>query len=258
MGLSALEQMTVEEAIADQPATAVWIRSILRRIEGVWPIPEGAKVLDIGAAQGRALVVLVEEGYDAYGVEPWDQARETAAVMAEEFGVSFDLRAGAAEEIPFPDAHFDVVLATAVMEHVTDLEQSLAEISRVLKPGGVFWFSSASAMCPIQNEITSFPGFGLYPDFLKKRIMLWAKDEKPELVGHTDAPAMHWFTNRRARQHLDAAGFHQVMTRWELRREEEYSDRLKGVMGLIQGSKTLQRLADIVVPGCSYAAVKRG
>ncbi|HIN93775.1 MAG TPA: class I SAM-dependent methyltransferase [Alphaproteobacteria bacterium] len=129
-----------------------------------------------------------------------------AGKLAARFGVSFDIRGGVAEDIPFPDDHFDVVIATSVMEHVTDLEQSLSEVHRVLKPGGIFWFNSASAMRPAQDEIRGFPLFGWYPDIVKKRIMMWVKDHRPHLVGHTAVPALHWWTNRRARNCLRDGG----------------------------------------------------
>jgi len=41
--------------------------------------------------------------------------------------------------IPFPDGHFDAVVSQEVLEHVEDIEYSLVEIARVLKPGGLFY-----------------------------------------------------------------------------------------------------------------------
>jgi SAM-dependent methyltransferase len=45
---------------------------------------------------------------------------------------------GVGEAIPYPDAHFDVVLADNVLEHLTKPSEVFAEVWRVLKPGGVF------------------------------------------------------------------------------------------------------------------------
>jgi SAM-dependent methyltransferase len=47
-----------------------------------------------------------------------------------------ELKPGDANKIPYPDASFDVVTATQVLEYVQDLPRALAEIRRVLRPGG--------------------------------------------------------------------------------------------------------------------------
>lgn len=256
MTCGAAEQLSVEEAIELLPESAAWIRAILARIHRVTPIPQGGRVLEIGACQGRGLVELGRLGYEAYGLEPWDEAREIAGKVAALLGVSIDIRGGAAESIPFPTAHFDIVVATSVMEHVTDLELCLSEVHRVLKPGGTFWFNSASSMCPAQGEIRGFPLFGWYPDIVKKWVMMWVKDHRPHLVGHTAAPALHWWTNRKARILLRRAGFTRSWTRWDLRLPEESSAKASRVIDVVKRSRTLQRLADTVVAGCSYAAQK--
>lgn len=164
MTMHAAEQMSIQETITRLPKSRKWIRSIVARIRCIGRADPGDRVLELGAAQGRGLVELKNQGFEAYGVEPWEIARETAAELAKQLNVSLDIRSGSAEDIPFTDNYFDIVIATSVMEHVTDLEKSLREVFRVLKPGGVFWFNSASAMCPVQAEICGFPLFGWYPD----------------------------------------------------------------------------------------------
>src|SRR6185312_16397985 len=57
-------------------------------------------------------------------------------------GLTIDYRSGIGEAIPFSDASFPVVLCCDVLEHVADLEQVIAEISRVLTPGGVFLYDT--------------------------------------------------------------------------------------------------------------------
>lgn len=252
----AAEQLSVEETLERLPESVEWVHTILKRIHRISPIPTGAKVLEIGACQGRGLVALSYKGYAAYGIEPCAEARIIAAQLLIRLGVLFDIRDGVAEKIPFPNDYFDVIIATSVMEHVTDLEQSLREIHRVLKPKGIFWFNSASAMCPVQDEIREFPLFGWYPDSIKKRLMLWAKSHYPELIGHTKVPALHWWTNRIARHRLRKAGFIRSWTRWDLRLPHESPPFIKSTIAIISHSRTLQRLADTFIAGCSYAAQK--
>jgi SAM-dependent methyltransferase len=70
------------------------------------------------------------------GVDPtWAQV----AVAAERGGGASYSRAGAAA-LPFADASFDVVVACLVFEHIQDVDAAIAEVARVLEPGGRFLF----------------------------------------------------------------------------------------------------------------------
>jgi 2-polyprenyl-6-hydroxyphenyl methylase/3-demethylubiquinone-9 3-methyltransferase len=195
-------------------------------------------------------------GFTARGVEPVTGARETAARLAQHFGATLEIIEGTAEHLPFADATFHVVLANSVLEHVEDLEQALAEAFRVLKPGGVFWFSSTSALCPRQHEIRGFPLFGWYPLALKRRLMYWAKRHRPGLIGHTQTPAIHWFTPWMARRLLRKAGFTQVYDRWDLRRRVVPTGWRRWLFAIITANVATKCLADVIVEGSAYAAVK--
>lgn len=253
----AAESLSLEQARERMPNTEAWIKAIMLRLDPYLPDHRPLRVLDVGSAQGRALIVLTRLGHEAYGVEPWEPAREVARELAESEGVDITFRAGMAEDIPFEDNSFDVVIATGVMEHVMDLRQSLNEIYRVLRPGGLFWFNSASSMCPLQGEIDGFPFFGWYPDPLKVKIMNWVKVHRPKLVGYTDTPAIHWWTPWKANRLLREAGFEKVWDRWELRRSSESSSQVEAwAVELAQRYRLVRFAGDIVAPGCSYAARK--
>jgi SAM-dependent methyltransferase len=187
----ATEKRNLDEVLAFLPDKVRHIADIMARLKTTAAIPAGAKVLDVGAAAGASVAALGQLGYCARGVEPSEYARANVAQLASRLAVTLDVLPGTAENLPFADAEFDVVLANSVLEHVVDLDRALTEAFRVLKPGGVFWFATASAMCPRQKEIRKFPLFGWYPDRLKRRIMEWAKSRKPHLVGFTDHPLVH-------------------------------------------------------------------
>jgi len=108
----------------------------------------------------------------------------------------------------------------------------------------------------MQAEIRGFPGFGWYPDGLKRRIMYWAQEHRPELIGHTGAPAIHWFTPPKAYRMLRGVGFGKIYDRWDLRGADEGGRAYQIVLRLIRSSPATKLLADIALPACSYAAVK--
>jgi SAM-dependent methyltransferase len=96
------------------------------------------RVLDVGCGEGQ--IARLAAGIDGVaavvGVDPtWNQL--TAAVAR---GGSVRYTRGAATGLPFVDGSFDAVVACLVFEHVTDVDAAIAEVARVLEPGGRFCF----------------------------------------------------------------------------------------------------------------------
>ena len=107
----------------------------------------GLKVLDVGCGRGEILRHCARLGADAFGIDYAPVAIEMSArlVAAERDGQQaapgkIGVSQADAKRLPFPTAYFDRVLMFDVVEHLFpwELDQSLAEIRRVLKPGGAF------------------------------------------------------------------------------------------------------------------------
>ena len=94
------------------------------------------RVLDVGCGDSQVSRLASRLGCDTVvGVDPtWNQVK----VAAQRGGASF-ARAGAAR-LPFADASFDAVVACLVFEHIRDVDDAIAEVARVLTPGGRFCF----------------------------------------------------------------------------------------------------------------------
>jgi SAM-dependent methyltransferase len=128
----------------------------------------GAAILDFGCGAGELVETARAAGLDMRGCDVYYAGSDTRA-QAEQRGLLgtcvIESRAGS---IPFADASFDLVVNNQVMEHVEDLEGTLAEIHRVLRPQGTL--------------LSLFPSRDVWRE------------------GHIGIPFSHWFAkNSRAR-----------------------------------------------------------
>jgi SAM-dependent methyltransferase len=87
-------------------------------------------VLDFGCGAGSLVRGLESLGYDSYGCDMKGVASGSAAGRIREIDTS------SGYSLPFPDASFDVVVSTSVLEHAQNKRDCFDEIHRVLKPGG--------------------------------------------------------------------------------------------------------------------------
>jgi len=255
----ATEKRTLEEAQAMMPLHKSFADNLMARlnsIRGKRFEPATTKILEIGSAQGGLLMQLTISGYHAVGVEPWKEARINADNISKLMNIPIKTFDGVSESLPFSSEEFDIVIANSVIEHVIDVDATFSEVNRVLKKDGVFWFSAASSMCPFQEEIRGFPLFGWYPDSIKKQIMSYVKNNCPQLIGYTEAPAINWFTPWMAKRMLYSAGFTRVYDRYDLRLESEGGMLYKVIINLLKRSKIARLTADIFYGSCSYAAIK--
>ena len=95
-------------------------------------------ILDVGCGPGYVSAAATERGALPTGL---DFAAEMIAVAKKMFpGIEF--REGDAQDLPFPDATFDRVVANFALLHLANPKRAMSEAARVLKPGGRFAFTT--------------------------------------------------------------------------------------------------------------------
>ena len=99
------------------------------------------KALDVATGTGNTAFALAEAGADVTGLDLSAGMLTQARRRAEEEDVSIRFVEGSAENLPFDDASFDLVTARHAPHHFRDVPRFLAEVHRVLRPGGRFVMS---------------------------------------------------------------------------------------------------------------------
>ena len=154
------------------------------------------RVIDVGCGPGSITVGLAQVAGHVTGIDVDEAEFADARVSAAEHGIdNVEFLEGSIYELDFPDASIDVCTLFAMMETLDDPLAGLAEVRRVVKPGGLIGASSIE----YGGLILHGPGEPLLHRFYELRLQLW------EAQGD-----VHFYRGRELRGLLLAAGFEQV------------------------------------------------
>jgi demethylmenaquinone methyltransferase/2-methoxy-6-polyprenyl-1,4-benzoquinol methylase len=133
-----------------------WRRAVATNVQNLFPQTEDALVLDIACGTGDLAQTLFE--ITGFRVVASDFCRPMLRIAASKVGKEIKLVEGDALRLPFSNSSFDVVTIAFGLRNFADLQQGLAEVGRVLKPGG--WLAVLEFSKPVNRVIR--PLFGFY------------------------------------------------------------------------------------------------
>jgi SAM-dependent methyltransferase len=134
-----------EDGIKNTPED--YFHNELKFFKSLYQSDTPLKGLDIGAGLGGVMRALNKNGIDAYGLEP----SKTFYDFAISRGVPGDrLYNKSTEDATFPEAQFDLIIFSAVFEHLYDPNQALVNALKWLKPGGIVYIGVPSNRIFIQ------------------------------------------------------------------------------------------------------------
>jgi ubiquinone/menaquinone biosynthesis C-methylase UbiE len=130
------------------------------------------RVLEIGCGNGANFPLYPDTVSVLVATDPDPYMMDNAGKRAAELSLEIEGYEAGADSLPFEDASFDAVVSTLVLCSVPDLDEALAEMKRVLKPGGEFRFvehvrasSSVGAWFQdVSTPVWSWVGAGCNPN----------------------------------------------------------------------------------------------
>jgi SAM-dependent methyltransferase len=140
-------------------------------------LPGGGSIVEIGAGFGRLGPCYLDKYQDVHMVEPASNLR--AAAMGT-FGNAVKYHDASVYALPFADSSFDAVLMVRVFHHLHNSEAALAELHRILRPGGTLVFSYSNLRNP--GRIARFI-WGKVPN----PFAATKEEYLPDLFGHSPA-----------------------------------------------------------------------
>ena len=164
----------------------------------------GLDVLDLGCRTG-ALTQHYATGNTVVGVDVDRSALEQAAAR---LGIE-TVWADVEEELPFPDASFDVVVAGELLEHLADPAAAVAHVRRVLRPGGRFVGSVPNAF-RLKSRLRY--AVGRHPETDATHLQLFTPAALATLLGTFDDVEIRFAVGRYVRWHARLMARVQVFT----------------------------------------------
>lgn len=138
----------VERLLVNNPARSLvqhfYEGPLLRKLGGRL---DGARVLDVGCGRGVGAQILLKQfgASQVYGLDlDPRQVRRAQKRLAGKAGGRVVLAVGSVDKLPFPYEYFDAVFDFGILHHVMDWQAGVAEIQRVLKPSGLFFFEEVT------------------------------------------------------------------------------------------------------------------
>lgn len=210
------------------------------------PLAPNADVLDFGAGAGRHVAEFRAAGYEAVGVDQQFVSHASGSAP------SRYLHHVAPPEyvLPFDDDAFDFVFSTSVMEHVTEPGRALAQIARVLRPGGISIHCFPSRWRPVEPHMY-MPFGGRFNSFWL--CALWAR------LGIRNTHQRDLSANEVAlhnAQYAKTGISYPPAREWELRSAPLFADVRWAETGYIEATRSVSRISRLVAPVCALPGVE--
>ena len=162
----------------EEPTWGIWgvPESELRLLDGVG----GKDAIELGCGTAYVSAWLARRGARPVGLDNSARQLETARRFQGEFGLEFPLVLASAEEVPFPDASFDLAWSEYGAAIWADPYAWIPEAARILRPGGELVFLRGSSILMLCTPAAGGPTARLVRDYFGMHRLDWADDGSVE------------------------------------------------------------------------------
>ena len=145
----------------------------------------GSRVLDVAAGNGNATLAAARRWCDVVSTDYVPSLLESAKTRAAAEGHTIQFQQADAENLPFPDASFDVVMSTFGVMFTPNQEQAAAELARVCKPGGTIGLANWTPESFVGQVFKTIGGYIPPPAGIKSPALWGTKGRLEQLFGKT-------------------------------------------------------------------------
>lgn len=159
----------VEKWVVNNPIRVLEQKLQIRRFKKAMPLKPGAAILEIGCGRGAGANLIDKNFNPAFLAAQdldLDMVRKAKRYLPFSVESTIFLSVADATRIPFKDMSFDAVFGFGFLHHVPAWQKALHEISRVLKPGGIYYIEEL------------YPA--LYLNFITRRLLLHPEENRFE------------------------------------------------------------------------------
>jgi ubiquinone/menaquinone biosynthesis C-methylase UbiE len=154
---------------------------LLERVEAL-ELPAAARVLEVGCGPGHLVTALAEQGLEAWAADTSRGMLRASEARLRARGLpAARLVLGSIEALPWASAQFDLVCSAGVIEYLESDQPALAELHRVLRPGGELLLAATNAGTPAL-------AFDAVVEALKRRA--WLRRPLNRLLARAGQPAL--------------------------------------------------------------------
>lgn len=161
------------------------VRGKLHKLLGT-PLPQYGRSLEIGSGTGYFTLNMLQDGVvrEPVATDISPGMLDALQANAQRIGLEVETVACDAEDLPFEDDSFDLVLGHAVLHHIPHLDRAFGEFRRVLRPGGEFLFAGEPSQTG--DRIAAYPKRAAL-----RSAPLWRKLMRARPIDGRDHPDTH-------------------------------------------------------------------
>jgi SAM-dependent methyltransferase len=236
---------------------------------GKFPIHAGERVLDLGCGFGRHAFEAYRRGAHVVAVDRSTEEVAQVTAMFRAMAAAGEAPAGLTARavradllaLPFPDASFDVVMASEVLEHIPADELAIAEIARVVRPGGrvavtvprywperVCWALSRDYHDVAGGHVRIYRG-----DVLAERLNRAGLTPRDTHHAHALHAPYWWLNCALGRESLPSRAYHQLLV-WDIMKRPWLTRVAEQTLNPVLGKSLVMYADKPAVAGVSSAA----